>query len=91
MRERICETVYPTLCVDNLSLENIFQPHQQDFSKWANHCEDHPNIYHLDVRGAWKCLADSNETKRTILFKCSFSCTKRTYNVARTSMAVKWT
>ena len=60
--------IKPTLCGDNISLENIFQPHEQDFSKWANHCEDHPNIYHLDVMGAWKCLADSDETERMIFF-----------------------
>ena len=56
-----------TLYQNIIPLGYIFQPQKQDFGEWANHGKDHPYIDHLDVRGAWKCLTDSNETERMIL------------------------
>ena len=54
----------PTLCRNNSHLVKIFEPDKQDFGEGANHGEDHPDVDHLDVRGAGKCLTHPNETAR---------------------------
>ena len=50
---------HKTLCLDD-----IFQADEESFSKWVDHCEDHPDVDQLYVRSAWKGLADSKKAKK---------------------------
>ena len=47
-------TLNATLLRYIVPLEYIFQPDAQNLEEGAHHCEDHPDVDHLDVSRAWK-------------------------------------
>ena len=52
---------------------------QGDLTEEKGHCEDHPDINHLDVRSGGEGLRDSSETENV---QCSLA-TKKTLRFAR--------
>ena len=85
-----------TLSGTSCCLKLIFQTNKKCFRERIRHCEDHPDLDHLDVWSAWQGLADPKETEKITfskkLRKLKFKKVQvQTYNVATTSMTVRFT
>ena len=57
-------SLFSTSHHNTLCLDDIFQADEESFSKWVDHCEDHPNVDQLYVRSAWKGLTDPKEARK---------------------------
>ena len=87
-------------CCTLLGLQHILKIKDDNFSEGIYHCEQHPDLDQLDVRGAWQGLADAKEAaiffsrfikKTSCDMKSQNRAQKSTHKVARTSITVSLT